>query len=765
MGSVRTKLLLSSLLVLCLGLTSTQSASAAQPVSGISTTAYNEGTDQAAVFYNPVVVSNVNLTLPQASVDTLNNDPYTSVYQTANVSITTADGKVTTLNNIGVRLKGQATRTNLYGKAPMKLKFDAFVPGQKFLGLTRMTLNSMVQDPSFIREDTSYRIYRAMGLVAPRTTYSWVTLNNADFGLYMNVESIDAQMLKRWLNPVHVYSSNCYLADLTYYQSGCYDTNYGDSNRTDLNAAIAVSVLDGEQWWTAVNKIADMNSVINLMATDIYTSNWDGYTDVVQNNYYIVFDDTGKLKIIPWGQDGTFPMQEDAQLDWLGRGPAFRNFGNQERSVMLRKCVAYTPCQAQLVRAQVAVKNKVAELNIPSFKNKVASVINNAYIAKETRSNPDVGSAAFWQNWLDLFFPQRTQALTVFLNTRNPEAPTLSINGPSTVGSTLKAVASTWDYTATLSYQWLKNSQPISNATGTDYTLSSADANSLISVSVSSSKGSLPSASTTSVAVLVSNPQLPSASITGDARVGATLTGNPIANGTTSVSYKWYRDGKLISGSTGATYIPTSSDLQKSISLVTTVTQPGYPVAVSSSTARVIGLGVFTKPDIALAGVAATGNTLLINAQIPVGAKATYQWLRDGQLITGSTRTDYKVKATDLNTVITAKINLTRTGYSPSSVTSAGLRAVAGELIKSPTPTISGTASVNKTLSGLLGSWDTGVKFTYQWLRNGVEISGAVAKTYRVTSADKDKQLTFKIRAVKDGYKTVVLSSNPIQVN
>ncbi|MCX6496323.1 MAG: hypothetical protein NTW23_03215, partial [Rhodoluna sp.] len=326
------------------------------------------------------------------------------------------------------------------------------------------------------------------------------------------------------------------------------------------------------------------------------------------------------------------------------------------------------------------VKNKVAELNIPGFKNKVASVINNAYIAKETRSNPDVGSAAFWQNWLDLFFPQRTQALTVFLNTRNPEAPTLSINGPSTVGSTLKAVASTWDYTATLSYQWLKNSQPIANATGTDYTLSSADANSLISVRVSSSKGSLPSASTTSVAVLVSNPQLPSASITGDARVGATLVGNPIANGTTSVSYKWYRDGRLISGSTGATYIPTISDLQKSISLVTTVTQPGYPVAVSSSSARLIGLGVLTKPDLSLAGVAATGNTLLINAQIPVGAKATYQWLRDGQLITGSTRTEYKVRAEDMNTVITAKINLTRTGYSPSSVTSVGLRAVAGEL-------------------------------------------------------------------------------------
>jgi len=751
-------------LLLGVGLVPANSAVAAQPVSGISTTAYNEGTDQAAVFYNPVVVSNVNLTLPQSSVDTLNNDPYTSVYQRANVTITTANGTVTTLNNIGVRLKGQATRTNLYGKAPLKLKFDAFVSGQKFLGLTRMTLNSMVQDPSFIREDTSYRIYRAMGLVAPRTTYSWVTLNNADFGLYMNVESIDAQMLKRWLNPVHLYSSNCYLADLTYYQSNCFDTNYGDSNRADLNAAIAVSVLDGEAWWTAVNKIADMTAVINLMATDIYTSNWDGYTDVVQNNYYIIFDDTGKLKIIPWGQDGTFPIEEDAQLDWLGRGPAFRNFGNQERSVMLRKCVAYAPCQAQLVRAQVAVKNKVATLDIPGFKNKVASVINNAYIAKETRSNSDVWSAIFWQNWLDAFFPQRTQALTAFLNTRNPEAPTLSMNGPSTVGSTLKAEASTWDYTATLSYQWLKNSQPIENATGTNYVIAPGDANSLISVRVSSSKNSLPTATSVSIAVLAYS-QLSAATITGDARVGSALIGNPIADSSVSVGYKWYRDGKLISGATGATYTPTSSDLQKSISLVTSVSQLGFPKVVTSSSPRVIALGVLAKPDVAIAGTAATGNTLLINATIPYGAKATYQWLRDSTVITGASRSEYTVKAADLNSLITAKVNLTRLAYSTASVSSAGVKVVAGDLTKSPTPTISGIATLNKTLSGQVGLWDTGVRFTYQWLRDGVEISGAVAKTYRVTSSDKGKQLVFRIRATKDGYKTIILSSNAILAN
>ena len=75
MGIAKGKLLLSSLLVLAVSLSSSQSASAAQPVSGISTTIYNEGTDKAAVFYNPVVVSNVNLTMPQKTVDTLNSDP------------------------------------------------------------------------------------------------------------------------------------------------------------------------------------------------------------------------------------------------------------------------------------------------------------------------------------------------------------------------------------------------------------------------------------------------------------------------------------------------------------------------------------------------------------------------------------------------------------------------------------------------------------------------------------------------------------------
>ena len=760
------KPVLSTLLVFALALVPTQTASAAQPVSGISTTIYNEGTDKAAVFYNPVVVSNVDLTMPQATIDALNADTNASTYRTADVKITTADGVITTLTNIGVRLKGQATRRpiNNYDKAPLKLKFDAFVPNQKFLGLTRMTLNSMVQDPSFVREDTSYRIYRAMGLVAPRTTYSWVTVNNADFGLYMNVESIDGQMLKRWLNPVHVYSSNCYLADMTYSQSWCYDTNYGDNDRTDLNAAIAVSELNGSTWWTEVNKIADMTSVINLMATDIYTSNWDGYTDVVQNNYYIVFDDTGKLKIIPWGQDGTFPMEADAQLDWLGRGPAYRNFGNQERSVMLRKCVAYDPCKKLLIKAQVAVKDKVATLGIPAFKNKVASVINNAYVANDYRSNPNVSSAIFWQNWLDQFFPQRTASLTAFLNTLNPEAPEVSVAGGNTVGSTLTATVVNWDYTATLNYQWLRNSVAIPNATGTTYVTTSADAGALVSLKILATKPSKPSATISSVPLLVTNPALAAASLTGEARVGVPLVGGPLAEPSATVAYRWLADGKTIPGAIGSTYTPTPSEYRKSITLQTTVTQQGFPVAVTTSSAKIVLGGVIQKPSIALSGTSKTGNRLTIRTSVPASTTATYQWLRNGKVITGATKSIYSLQSADYKTSVSAKVTLTRFGYNTTSSTSKSVKVGLGELIKTPDPKIVGTARVNNTLTAQVGTWDSGVKLSYQWIRDGAKISKATGKTYRLTAADRKADLVVTVQAVKVGFYSVTIDSAPVVV-
>jgi len=739
-------------------------AAFAVPVSGITTTEFNEGTDKAAAFFNPLAVSAVNLTLPQASVDALNNNPGTSVYQHASVTITTADNQVTSFQDIGVRIKGQATRTNLNGKAPLKLKLDAFVPGQKFMGLTRLTLNSMVQDPSFVHEDTIYRLFRAMNVIAPRTTYSWVTLNGQDYGLYMNVESIDNQMLKRWVTAKHLYSSNCYGADITFNKSGCYDTNYGDADRSDLQAAINVSQYDGQTWWTEVNKVADMTEVINLMATDIYTSNWDGYTDVVQNNYFMVFDMTGKLRIIPWGEDGAFPMDPSAQGYWDGVGPAFRNWGN-ERSVMLRKCVAYDPCKLLLTKAEVAVKKKADEMNLPGFKNRVAAVINTAYIANETRANRDVSSASWWQNWLDTFFPTRNQSLTDYLKTRSPDVPELTVTGTPLVGRTLTATGSTYDYTAALRYQWLRDGQPILNQTGNTYQLVSADDTHLISCSLTSSKGSLTPATTVSTPKLVSSMKAPNASITGNAIVGGTLTAGPEQNESTSVTYKWLRNGKVMYGVVAKTYTPTAVDFGKAISVTTTVNQAGYVSNITTSQPVTIGAGNLTPPVVTISGNPVMNQTLNSTVSTDSGVKILYQWLRDGTPIASATRYQYTLKAADVQRTLTLRVTVSKTAYTTTSATTPAVIGQEATLSASSVPVITGTLKLGKTLSVNAGGWDSGVKFTYQWLRNGVAIPSATTKGYKLTSLDVGKNISVQVIGSKPGYSSITQTSSQALVN
>ena len=58
-----------------------------------------------------------------------------------------------------------------------KIKFDKYVEGQSFLGLEKMTLNNMVQDPSMIHEVLAYAIFRAFDVPCPRTGYATLRVN------------------------------------------------------------------------------------------------------------------------------------------------------------------------------------------------------------------------------------------------------------------------------------------------------------------------------------------------------------------------------------------------------------------------------------------------------------------------------------------------------------------------------------------------------------------------------------------------------------
>ncbi|WP_308287726.1 carboxypeptidase regulatory-like domain-containing protein [Cryobacterium sp. 1639] len=86
-------------------------------------------------------------------------------------------------------------------------------------------------------------------------------------------------------------------------------------------------------------------------------------------------------------------------------------------------------------------------------------------------------------------------------------------------------------------------------------------------------------------------------------------------------------------------------------------------------------------------------------------------------------------------------------------------------LTATPTPTITGTNQVGKTLTATPGTWTPApVTLTYQWIRAGTAIPGATSGTYLLTDADANTAITVDVTGTKTGYTPVNKTSAAVTV-
>ena len=150
--------------------------------------------DDAAWLYKPTTIVTVDLQLPESSIDSLNADG--RVYAPGTFTMRYGRKRYGPWS-VEVRIKGRwGSQRDLGGKAAFKIKFPN--SNQRVSGMKKLTLNNMVQDPSYITETISYELFRAMGVPAPRTGYAVVSVNGADYGLHLNVETPDKLMFSKW---------------------------------------------------------------------------------------------------------------------------------------------------------------------------------------------------------------------------------------------------------------------------------------------------------------------------------------------------------------------------------------------------------------------------------------------------------------------------------------------------------------------------------------------------------------------------------------
>src|SRR5687768_10931315 len=135
--------------------------------------------------------------------------------------------------DVGIRLSGQSTFRPLESKPNLTLNFHEFVPGQRYRGLSKLMLRNAVQDGSYLHEFVATSLFRDAQVPAARVTHARVELNSRDLGLYVLVEAMNKDFLRRHFKSAegNLYEGSARDINKTLEQDNGKDTSQADLKR------------------------------------------------------------------------------------------------------------------------------------------------------------------------------------------------------------------------------------------------------------------------------------------------------------------------------------------------------------------------------------------------------------------------------------------------------------------------------------------------------------------------------------------------------
>ena len=195
----------------------------------------------------------------------------------------------------------------------------------------------------------------------------------------------------------------------------------------------------------------------------------------------------------------------------------------------------------------------------------------------------------------------------------------------------------------------------------------------------------------------------------------------------------------------------TAAEVEGEESTITTATR--------DYTVNVVNVNDPATGSLTVAGTPAQGETLTadtsaVSDEDGVGTMS-YQWYRDGELITGEVSSELTLTQADVGSVISADISYVDGSGATETFESASTAAVSNTN-DAPTgaPVIAGTFSQDRELSvdvSSIADADGLGDFSYQWNRDGVAIEGATAETYTLSEADVGTNISVTV-SYTDGY-------------
>jgi spore coat protein CotH len=232
-----------------------------------------------------------------------------------------------TVPNVGIRSRGRGSRSG--NKPGLRVDFDRYTTGGRFIGLKSLVLDNLTQDQSGIHESVAMAHYARLGIPAPRALHTRLYVNGVFFGLYAIVESVDKELLARVFGSVGADVQNDGWLYEFKWQDNWFFGYLGDDLREYMlrfEATTHESKSDEEKYRPIENLIRianntppdrynadvgpklDLAQAVRFIAAQVFLAETDGFLGGfgVNNLYLYRLENSDKHVFIAWDADNTF---------------------------------------------------------------------------------------------------------------------------------------------------------------------------------------------------------------------------------------------------------------------------------------------------------------------------------------------------------------------------------------------------------------------------------------------------------------------------
>ena len=253
-------------------------------------------------------------------------------------------GRDITTPQVAVSSHGKGSRSNI--KPSFKIEFSRYESQNNFLGLKDLVLRANTQDASSMHEWLAMKLFRKLGIPAPREVHTRLYINDQYAGLYTIVEDVDLVFLQQNFgeNEGRLYDYE-WVDPWVFDYRGPDPSKYSplplkpENNLIHLDPAPieamvrTINQAPDAQFSAALSQYIDLNALFRELAAENFVADQDSIIgDYALNNFFLYrFQNRLQSTFIPWDKSNAFWA-----IDW-------NIFHNLSTNVLTRRALAVAP--------------------------------------------------------------------------------------------------------------------------------------------------------------------------------------------------------------------------------------------------------------------------------------------------------------------------------------------------------------------------------------------------------------------------------------